>query len=157
MRRYAQNTNVSSARSKDEIETLLRKAGAERIAFSSNTGRASVLFELHERSVLFELALPSRASFAAKLDGRTRRERPNPNADRDWERACRERWRALALAIKSKLVSIDAGIEQFEEAFLAHIVVFDEKNKKSARFAELAQSVIASSYRNGPPQLPSGK
>jgi hypothetical protein len=37
----------------------------------------------------------------------------------------RRRWRALFLALKAKLVSIEEGIETFDDAFLAHIVAAD--------------------------------
>ncbi|WP_210386043.1 hypothetical protein [Phyllobacterium sp. SYP-B3895] len=42
-----------------------------------------------------------------------------------WEQACRSRWRALLLSIKAKLESVEAGIETFEDAFLAHIQMPD--------------------------------
>jgi hypothetical protein len=46
-------------------------------------------------------------------------------AERLWEQACRRRWRALALVIKAKLEAAEAGITEFEAAFLAHIVLPD--------------------------------
>lgn len=41
---------------------------------------------------------------------------------RQWEQACRSRWRALLLSVKAKLESVEIGISEFEEEFLAHIV-----------------------------------
>lgn len=35
----------------------------------------------------------------------------------------RTKWRALLLTIKAKLVSVENGVESFEEAFLAHLVL----------------------------------
>jgi len=40
-----------------------------------------------------------------------------------WEQACRQRWRALNLAILAKLEAVEAGITTFEEEFLAHLVL----------------------------------
>lgn len=37
----------------------------------------------------------------------------------------RSAWRCLLLAIKSKLQSVESGLETFEEAFLAHVVLSD--------------------------------
>mgnify|MGYP000948463258 CR=1 len=113
-------------------------------------------FELHDRRVLFELPLPARSEFANKVDGRSKRLRPNPRATDDWERACREKWRALALAIKAKLVSYESKVETFEEAFLAQIVV-PGKNK-AVRFSTLALPAISEAYSGKalPPLLGGG-
>lgn len=44
-------------------------------------------------------------------------------AYREWEQACRSRWRSLCLCIKAKLEAVEAGITSFEKEFLAHIVL----------------------------------
>src|SRR5262245_44396717 len=46
-------------------------------------------------------------------------------AFKEWEQACRQRWRALALAIKAKLEAVESGIATFEEEFLAYVVMPD--------------------------------
>lgn len=148
---YAENTSVSVARSKDEIETTLRKYGASSIATMSSERQAIVAFEMSNRRVMFELALPA--------PQRTRmRYGKEVAADPQWvaeqhESACRSAWRALMLAIKAKLVSIESGVEQFDEAFLAHIMV-PGKNK-SQRFGPLARKALDTSYNTGtlPPLL----
>lgn len=40
-----------------------------------------------------------------------------------WEQACRQKWRALNLAILAKLEAVESGITTFEEEFLAHLVL----------------------------------
>ena len=40
-----------------------------------------------------------------------------------YERAERQRWRALLLVLKAKLESVESNIETFENAFLAQIVM----------------------------------
>lgn len=40
-----------------------------------------------------------------------------------WEQACRQRWRALALVIKAKLEAVDSGIVTLVEEFAAHVVL----------------------------------
>jgi hypothetical protein len=49
---------------------------------------------------------------------------PLPAGDGDKEQKTRrQKWRALLLCIKAKLESVASGIESFEEAFLAHVVL----------------------------------
>ena len=48
-------------------------------------------------------------------------QRSSDASERLWEQACKERWRALHLCVKAKLEAIDAGVETFEDAFLAHV------------------------------------
>jgi hypothetical protein len=42
---------------------------------------------------------------------------------KEWEQACRQKWRALALVIKAKLEAVEAGIAIFEDEFMANIVL----------------------------------
>lgn len=98
---YAENTYVPVSRTKVAIEEMLLKASADRIYFASEAGRAIVGFEMRQRRIQFELSLPAA----------------------DDEKRNRSKWRCLLLAIKSKLVSIEEGVETFDEAFLAQIVV----------------------------------
>jgi len=41
---------------------------------------------------------------------------------RNWEQACRQKWRALCLAIKAKLEAVESGISHFEDEFLSQII-----------------------------------
>ena len=111
----------------------------------SKTGKVQDL-----RNVMFELPLPKPELF--RLDGR-RRPRTVEKQHDAWEQGCRSSWRALFLAIKAKLVSVASGVESFEEAFLAQIVVPAEAGG-SERFGKRAVKAIAESYvSNGPPRL----
>jgi hypothetical protein len=103
-----------------------------------------------KRNVMFELPLPKVEAF--KLDG-LRRTRSPEKQHAAWEQGCRSSWRALLLAIKAKLVSVESGVESFEEAFLAQLVVKDDEGR-NVRFGTRAVQAIANAYtRNGPPQL----
>jgi hypothetical protein len=51
----------------------------------------------------------------------------------------KRRWRALLLTIKAKLVSVENGIEKFEEAFLAHIVIAGGLTVGQKALPELAE------------------
>lgn len=154
--KFASDTSVSVARSRGEIEDMVQRAGGLRFASMYEAQRAVVLFELHERRVMFELPLPTREDFAKReVRGKLVKAEPE-RQQRDWEQACRTHWRALCLCIKAKLVSVESGVESFEEAFLAHIVVND--GGKAKRFAEVAIGAIRDSYTGQPlrPMLGSG-
>ncbi len=65
------------------------------------------------------------------------------------EQERRRRWRALLLTIKAKLVSVENGIEKFEEAFLAHIVIAGGQTVGQKALPELAQIYKSGSMPNG--------
>jgi hypothetical protein len=100
---YAIDTKVPVQNSRAEIERELTKYGATSFGFALQPTRSSVFFEYDGRRVRFDLPIATTAS----------------------DREHRQKWRALCLSIKAKLVSVDTGIETFEEAFLAHVVLAD--------------------------------
>lgn len=153
MRRYAQNTKVAVAKSRAEIEALLTRYGASRFAAMSEARRAVVMFEAEGRRVAFELPLPDRANFRLRrVRGRTVEASPDLQL-KEWEQACRQRWRALTLVIKAKLEAVQAGITTFEKEFLAHIVM-----PNGATVGSWLQPRLAQAYESGkmPPILPAG-
>lgn len=152
---YAATTNVSVAKSRAEVERLVREAGATKFGTMDDTGKAFVFFELHNRRLMFELPLPKRADFA-KDPRSTYRERSVGAQERLLEQATRVRWRALVLALKAKLVSVESGVEQFEEAFLGQIVVPTANG--TDRFANVGIRAIKQAYEGGhlPPLLGAG-
>lgn len=94
---------------------------------ASRRDSAYVTFTANNRKVLFRLPLPDRASqrFTHFKRGSWLEPRSPDGAYRAWDQECRQRWRALVLAIKSKLESVESGIATFEEEFMAHIVLPD--------------------------------
>lgn len=128
MMAYAKDTSVAVAATEMAIKALLRKHGAGDIAIMESSDRAIVAFQKDGLSITFRLPLPDRnarpfvfATFGARGEGR----RSPEAAARAWEQACRSRWRALLLCIKAKLEGIEAGIESFEQAFMAHVMMPD--------------------------------
>lgn len=150
MTAYAQDTSVPVERSQREIEDLLSKHGAKKFGRGFEEGRAVVWCELADRRIMFELELPTAASVAKQ------RKRPGRISQEQVAQAQRARWRALALTIKAKFVAVESGVETFEEAFLAQIVV--PHDGRSVRFGRVAARAIAEAYSGGtmPPLLPSG-
>lgn len=147
--RYASQTTVSSEQSRMEIERTLTRYGADQFVYASEPARAIIIFRLNGRRIRFDLPLPDRKSpeFTEYTQGRSRFARTEPAAERLWEQACRQRWRALALVIKAKLEAVDVGITSAEDEFLAHTMMSD-----GTRFGAWAQPQIEQMYRLG--QMP---
>lgn len=130
MGRYAEKTTVSFAKSIAEIQRTLDRYDAKGFQYGREDDRAYVGFKIqvgedlrNMRIVRIKMTLPKRddKEFThTEMQGYLRSDSAAATA---WEKACRQRWRALALAVKSKLESVESGIETFEEAFFAHIII----------------------------------
>lgn len=149
---YAVSTDVSSEKSKMEIERTLRRYGAQEFVSGWDQNKAIVMFKMDNRRIRFYLPMPEKDTFRKTASGRARN---NEWAiEQAWEQAGRQRWRALALAIKAKLEAVSSGITSFEDEFLAHIVLPNGKN-----LGEVIVPQIAAAYANKkmPPLLGSGE
>lgn len=127
---YAENTTVPVERSRAEIEGILRRYGADSFISGWDAERAFVAFRAAGRHVKFVLPLPKKGEERfthrpPRSQWGTPTKRTPEDSLKQWEQACRSSWRSLLLAIKAKLESVDAKIETFEQAFLAHIVLPD--------------------------------
>jgi hypothetical protein len=121
--KYAENTTVAVSKSRDEIERTLTRFGATAFAYYANSaGRVAVSFEIHNLRVEMTMLLPKRDQFRLSPAGY---ERADHVIDREWEKACRQRWRSLANGIKAKLALVDDGISTVEREFLADIMTPD--------------------------------
>jgi hypothetical protein len=120
---YASGTSVSVERSRAEIESVLARYGAQSFAYMNNQAQAMIFFEAHGKGVKFVLPLPERAAFRTREKYKKQVEQSPEAQYRDWEQACRERWRSLALCIKAKLETVRSGISSFETEFLPHFVI----------------------------------
>ena len=129
MGKYAEGTRVPADRSRAEIEQILKRYGATHFGYATMPGVVMLAFESKGRRVRFKVPVPDPEKAA---------------------QAHRQKWRAVVLAIKSKLESVESGIEQFDEAFMAQIVLPDGRT-----MAEFAQPQIAKAYTSGtmPPLL----
>lgn len=141
---YARGTEVPIERSRAEIEKTLQRYGASHFAYMTEPTRAVIAFVADDRRIRFDLPLPSRDQFVLTAQ---RKQRTPPQIESARDQACRERWRALGLCIKAKLESVEAGIESFEDAFLAHVVLPDGQT-----VAEHTRPRIAQAYQTGTTQ-----
>lgn len=153
MPKYAENTQVTSDRSRAEIERTLRRYGATAFAYAwdDDHGAAAVMFKISSRQVRLQLPLPDRTSEEFTLSRHKDRWRRQPvsadQAQERWEQACRQRWRALALVIKAKLEAVEAGISTVETEFLANVML-----PNGSTVGEWAGPQLALAYERG--QMP---
>lgn len=125
---YAANTEVSQEKSRAEIETTLRRYGADAFSYGWEEGKAVIVFRANNRHVRFEIVMPDpkNEEFTTYRHSSGKiKERSSDVAYKAWEQATRQKWRALSLVVKAKLEAVDAGISEFEEEFLANIVLPD--------------------------------
>lgn len=142
---YAERTEVSIERSIAEAVTLVKRAGGNRILQYEEPDRFVLQFELGGRLIRFSVTLPPIEEMP-KLDGRSR---PLSAADQKAKQAQahRQRARALLLVIKAKIESVDSKVETFEQAFLANVVMGDDRT-----VYERVAAPIAAEYENRAPQ-----
>lgn len=127
--RYAERTAVPVERSRAEIEHILTRYGADSFGYLYSKSHAQIVFRAKNRTVRFELPLPQREKYRSAAH---------------FEQESRRCWRAMALAIKSKLEVVASGIATFEEEFLAHIVLPNNETL-GANVAPL----VAQAYESG--------
>ena len=126
MARYAQQTSVSAEKSRKEIERDLRRYGADQFMSGwDSAGKAIIGFRHHARMVRILVTMPDPSSREFTHTPARGTKRHPDDATREWEQACRQRWRALALVIKAKLEAVAAGITTFEDEFLAFTMLPD--------------------------------
>jgi hypothetical protein len=127
---FARDTKVPVQQTQIEIQKMLDKAKAKQYgtAVDYDARTARVQFRLHDRVIRFTVALPDPVRY---------------RGDR-YARLERQKWRALLLVLKAKLESVESAIETFEEAFLANIVMPDQRT-----VAEIVLPQVAESYQTG--------
>lgn len=120
--RYAENTSVPIERSRDEVERILTRYGADRFAYGWDGASWVVGFRAHGKFLKFVLPVPDKKAEGIARSPRGRR-RSVGIIEQAWDQERRRRWRSLALAIKAKLEMVTSGISTFEVEFLPYIVL----------------------------------
>lgn len=150
---YASETEVPAERSRQEIERTLLKYGATSFVYGFQQTTAVIMFEMKGRRIKFNLPLPDRNSKDITHTPKGQR-RSGGSLDAALKQSERQRWRALALAVKAKLESVESGITTFEEEFMAHIVL-----PNGSTVGAWMSPQIQAAYTGGkmPPMLGLGK
>lgn len=113
---FAKNTKVPVERTLGEIQKVLYKAGAKGFAFGTGGSQAYIAFTMGRSAVKMKVKMhqpPSENATQASI--------------KTYEQLQRSRYRALLLAIKAKVESVEAGIETYEQAFLPHLLLQNGK------------------------------
>jgi len=157
MPKYANKTDVSSTRSRMEIEDTLIRYGASGFGYVRQNNTAMIAFVMENKQLRFTLPLPdpNDEEFTHTPNRGIRRSPENQRSE--YEQAERQRWRALALVIKAKLEAVECGISEFEREFLGNIVLPDGSTAGDFMLPQIEQA-----YKNGImpgllPMLPQGK
>jgi hypothetical protein len=157
--KYAASTDVSSSRSRDEIERTLERYGADQFLYGWQDSSAIVGFRMEGKHIKFVLPLPNRdAKEFTEYESRGKLwARTEEAARKLYEQSVRQKWRALSLVIKAKLEAVESGISVFEDEFMANIVL-----PGGETVGEFMRPQIAEAYRIGKapnllPMLPAPK
>ena len=126
-RRFAEETQVPVARSREELESVLKKHGAsQRLTYQDDeAGRAIVQFRIGERMIKLVM-------------NRGEANYRNP------EQVDREAWRRLLLVVRAKLEIVASGMSTLEREFLPDILL-----PNGQRVEEVLGPQIAQSYLDG--------
>lgn len=148
MTRYAKDTEVSQERSIAEIERIVESYGATAFSYARrrDPGLAVVEFEMCDRRIRFVQPMPdpSDKEFTHTVARGTKR---TPEAAREeWQKACRQRWRALALLIKAKLEASENNIEVFEHEFATRFVMTDGRTIMAELKPRITEAIVSTSH-----------
>jgi hypothetical protein len=137
-KRFAADTTVPAAKSKQQLDALLLKHGATQRGIFEESTRGVVMFTMQGRQFRISVKLP-------KVDNAI-----GPRARSKAEQDTRAAWRRVLLITKAKLeIALDSG--SVESEFLADVLLPDGRTVHEALAPQLAKS-----YTDGqmPPLLP---
>ena len=144
---YAETTSVPIDRTRAEIERLLTKFACTQYIIGSDIEQrtAMVQFKAKNRIIRFLIPLPDPKDKKYTQNPRSPLFRRADSVIRTIvEQAERQRWRALYLVIKAKLESVESNIASFDEEFLAHIVLPNDRT-----VASVVLPLVERSYESG--------
>ncbi|MGJ8681637.1 hypothetical protein [Paraglaciecola sp.] len=149
---FADKTTVSTEKSRAEIERTLQKYGADQFMYGWDTDKALVGFRMKGKQIKFLLPMPDKndKKFTKTSTGKARAETA---AFKEWEQACRQKWRAMSLVIKAKLEACEAGIAVFENEFMANIVLPDGSTVSNFMLPQIEEAYSKGSMPNMLPDL----
>ena len=134
---YAEDTHVPVSQTKQEVERMLKGAGARQFYVGELDDGDVIGARLGERLVRFKVIRPDHAWAKAQR-------KKTPNLDNLVAKEYRRRWRCLGLLIKAKLAAVAGNVRSMEEEFLADVVMPDNRT-----LYESVVAGLASAYENG--------
>ncbi len=148
MAKYAEGTNVSVARSREEIEKTLKRYHATGFMYGMQGSREAVAFEIKKRRYRIEIEHPPPENFKRMKNGGVRTVAQQEQAQ---EQEVKRLWRALVMLIKSKLEAVQSGIVTIEDELMPYTVMANNQTVKQWLEPQLEEH-----YKTGvmPPFLP---
>lgn len=116
---YANGTQVSPGRTRDQIEALLSKFGASQFGYQCRSDAAIIGFEYEGLTILFTIPIPEAKKFEYSPAMRARSEAAIQNL---LEAEVRRRWRTMFNILKAMLSGVEDEILTFEQVFLPFVV-----------------------------------
>lgn len=132
---YAATTSVPVSKSRTEIEETLARFGASGFGYFTRGEHIQIAFEIDDIRVVMKMSLPAKEQFERDKRGYLRADHL---VEKDWEQACRQRWRSLANGVKAKLALVDDGISTVEREFLADVMTADGETVGEKLIPQLA-------------------
>lgn len=117
-----QDTNVEVERTQMELAKMLRKHGADQFGFSESHDLAELAFRKGALAVRMRVPIRPMTEAAARALARERKQSMDKAVGARQEQEARRVWRVLYWLVKSRMEAIEAGVETFEQAFLAHFL-----------------------------------
>lgn len=150
MARYAEGTTVPIEKTQTELQSLLRKHGAEAIVMGWEGDRHVVGFRMKGRQVQYTVKKPTQTDRAVQYTA-SGKWRNSWSQEAAIEAEERRRWRALLLIVKAKLELIASGDADFDDEFLPRVML-----PGGQTFREWAGPQLDQLYETGklPPLLP---
>jgi hypothetical protein len=151
-KKFAEGTNVSVSRSREEIEKNLNRHGATGFLYGDQGNRAAIAFELEGRRYRMELLYPAPEAFAIGKRNQYSEYQRSPAQMRAAQEQEKQRlWRGLALLVKAKLEAVASGISTIEEELLSYTVMPNNQT-----VGEWLEPQLDEVYRSGkmPPLIP---
>lgn len=141
--RYAESTEVPTDRSIAELRSVVIRAGGTAFATAEGQGKFAVQFAMKDRVIKFVVPLPDINAKKFERDGRGSI-RTKERRYAAWEQVCRAIFRSLVMSVRMKLEAVEVGIESFEEAFYAHILLPNGRT-----IYEATHEAVSGAYLNG--------
>lgn len=122
-----EDTSVPVEKSQGEIRRLLHANGAANFSFGEGIFEGTIwaLVEFVHHEQLVRVRVPLKEPDPRVVAGKVQRAVTRSKAqivDDMVEQEARRIWRVLYHGLKARLVSVEEGVETFEQAFLAHLV-----------------------------------
>lgn len=117
-----QDTNVTVERSQGELRKMLLRYGADQFAFFESGEYAEVAFRHGLLGVRMRVPISPPSEAEVRARAKSRRVGQDKAVAGRFEQEHKRVWRVLYWLLKTRMEAIEAGVETFEQAFLAHLL-----------------------------------